>query len=101
MKIFSGMFLKSTEPLTCLLVILVSFSCYNQLPQTWLLNTSEIDSLMVLVARYSKPKAMFPPEALEERLPLLLPACGGYWHPLGYGHIPLCSIFTLPSLPLL
>ena len=38
---------------------------------------------------------MFPPEALKENLPLPLPACGGCWHSLGYGHISLLH-FHIP-----
>ena len=55
-------------------------------------NISKIYSLMVVVARCPKSRAMLPPEALEENFPLSLPTLGGYWHSLGYGHISLSAL---------
>ena len=88
----SECFLIVQNPLKCLLVVLVSFGCYNKLPQTRWPNVSEIYSLMVVVARCPKSRAMLPPEALEENIPLPLPALGGYWHSLGYDHISLSAL---------
>ena len=86
------MFLKVRNPLKCFLVVLVSFGCWNKLPQTRGPNIPETYSLLVVVARCPKSRAMLPPEALEENLPSPLPALGGRWRPLGYGHISLCLI---------
>ena len=92
MQIFFRMFLKVWNPLKCFLVLFVSFGCCNKLPQTRWPNVSEIYSLMVVVARCPKSRAMLPPEALEENFPLSLPTLGGYWHSLGYGHISLSAL---------
>ena len=102
----SECFLKVQNPLKCLLVVLVSFGCYNKLPQTRWPNISKIYSLMVVVARCPKSRAMLPPEALEENFPLSLPTLGGYWHSLGYGHISLSALsshyllFCVLNLPM-
>lgn len=57
---------------------------------------------MVLVARYFKSKATFPPEALKESLPLPLPASGGCWHPLGvWPHLFLLHLHITFSASLL
>lgn len=99
------MFLKITKPLKYLLVVLVSFGCYNTLSQTQLLiNLSEIYSLKILLTICLKPRAMLPPETLKETLSLPRPASGGCRHSLGYGHIsaPFSHhlLLCVPNLPL-
>ena len=86
------MFLKVRNPLKCFLVVLVSFGCWNKLPQTRGPNIPETYSLLVVVARCPKSRAMLPPEALEESLPLSLATVGGCRHSLGYGHISMCAL---------
>ena len=98
-QIFFRMFFKSAKPFN-----MFGFpGCCNKLPQTRWPDISEIYSLMVVVARCPKSRAMLLPEALEENIPLSLPALGGYWHSWVMGtslcllclHITFCSMYLI------
>lgn len=79
--------------------------CSNELPQTRWHKTSEIYSLIVWkveVQNQDAERTTLPPKSPGETLSLPLPASGGSWHSLAYGHIShFASVCTwpLPSVP--
>ena len=91
-QIFFRMFFKSAKPFKVFTSCIGFPGCCNKLPQTRWPDISEMYSLLVVVARCPQSRATLPPEALQETLPSPLPALGGCWHSLGYGHISLSAL---------